>query len=219
MNITNLYSKATEILALKNYVKVKNGDILYTLSKYVFSNYLTFTKEICPMINVYSDLIEAAAPYLKMCENFLQKHNLQDKTITDHICYKCHSSNEYDWLRQLLESDPTSMYCYQVFIAGRRVSYLKLKSPIKVETGNLAFIELADKKIIKEEQLGFHHVEIFPISVGYDELICQLKEQGETVVLRKRSHHTTNDIVLSNGFIIRLTDMPLIKKIIQNELA
>lgn len=166
----------------------------------------------------YSFSIEAVY-YLKMVDKFINKHELSGKVIIDHICFKCESPLEYDCLRKMLEQDLPSKYFYQVHLSGRRVAYIGLKNGLETTENKVMCIELADKKSVIEDRLGFHHVEIYPISMSYQELVDHLSEKGEKITYKNRPHHTTHDVTLSDDFMIRLTDQPLIKKIIKEELS
>lgn len=169
------------------------------------------------MVLLYEEFVENSLMYLQLCEQFIAKYGLGGKVIVDHICYKCGSLAEYERMRAMLESNPPSLYFYQVYLAKRRVAYLKLQTGIPINGGTVNFIELADKKPVKEDALGFHHVELYPVQGTYKGLLKTLKTQGVDLVLKERPHHTTYDI-LSGKFIIRLTDKPLIQKIVKKEM-
>jgi len=170
------------------------------------------------MIRSYEEFVENSLPYLQLCEQFIAEHGLERKVVIDHICYKCRSSAEYGQMRAMLESNPPSLYFYQVYLAKRRVAYLKLQNGLPIKGGTVNFIELADKKPTKEDVLGFHHAELYPIQGTYKGLLKTLKTQGVDLVLKERPHHTTHDII-SGEFIVRLTDKPLIHKIIKEEMS
>jgi len=169
------------------------------------------------MIRSCEQFVEDAQPYLRLCEQFLAQYGLEDEVVIDHICYKCKSATEYQKMRSLLETSPPSLYFYQIYLAGRRVAYLKLQDGLPTKGGTVNFIELADKKPVKEDVLGFHHAEIYPVRKTYKWLLKKLQAQGVELVLKERPHHTTHDII-SGEFIIRLTDKPLIQKIVKEEM-
>jgi len=169
------------------------------------------------MFKSYDEFLTTSTPYLNYCDQFISSHKLEEEVITDHICYKCESNEEYEHLRSLLEASPAK-YIYQVNLSKRRVAYIGLKQSIQLKNGEIKFIELSDKKDGVEEVTGFHHVEIYPLKMSYENLVDLLKQRGEKAELKERPHHTTYDITLSNGFVIRLTDKPLIKKIAEEEL-
>jgi predicted metalloenzyme YecM len=176
------------------------------------------------MIRSYEQFVENSLPYLKVCEQFLTQYSLQGKVIVDHICYKCKSSAEYQRMRAILESNPPSLYFYQVYLASRRVAYMKLQNGLPITGGTVNFVELADKKQAEEKVLGFHHVEIYPVpnarmgvAGSYSNLVRGLEQRKVKLELKERPHHTTHDILVGK-FIIRLTDKPLIQKIVQEEM-
>jgi hypothetical protein len=172
------------------------------------------------MFDTFAQLVEASQPYLRLCDDFITKHDLKQTVTADHICFKCQSSLEYERVRALLERDPPSRYCYQVWLAGRRVAYLGFRAGLVLKSGLVVMcIELADIKPSGGETPGFHHMEIYPSGLSYGDLVHRLEHGGEQLVLKTRPHHTTHDIQCENGFIIRLTDRPLIKKIIDEELS
>lgn len=171
------------------------------------------------MFKSFQDFKSASASYLELCDQFIDQHNLKGRVIVDHICFKCRTSGEYDQIRTVLENDPPSRYVYQVILAWRRVGYIGLREGIAIRNGSVACIELADKKPVLDDTPGFHHVEIFPVGMSYQELIGEMMDAGEDVVLKKRTHHTTHDIKLPGGFLIRFTDKPLIKHIVERELS
>jgi hypothetical protein len=122
-------------------------------------------------------------------------------------------------MRAILEADPPSRYLYQVCLAERRVAYFAMRNAIRSGAGqSIRYFELADSKP-SDEGSGFHHVEVFPRSMTYDQLIQHLTRQGETPVLRVRAHHTTHDIKVAENFIVRLTYRPLLKTILEEELT
>ena len=171
------------------------------------------------MFKLYQDFKRDSATYLELCDQFMGRLNLHERVVVDHICFKCGSSEEYNQIRNVLETDPPSRYVYQVMLSRRRVGYFGLRDPIKMGHAAVASVELADRKPVHDDKSGFHHVEIYPIAMSYDEMIGEMRDAGEDVELKRRLHHTTHDIKLPSGFIIRFTDKPLIKHIIDRELS
>lgn len=168
------------------------------------------------MIRNFGEFRELAEGYAATCRAFLTKHALSQIVGIDHICYKCPVSG-YEFMRNLLEEKQVGLYSYQERLSGRRVAYIQLHVPLKLGGYyHTSFVELAEAKPGPEEKPGFHHVEMFPFDwagMNRDELGEMLQKAGETPVLKERPHHTTLDITLQNGFIIRLTERPLIEKI------
>jgi predicted metalloenzyme YecM len=172
------------------------------------------------MFKSFQDFKKASAAYLELTGEFIDRHKLNERITVDHICFKCGVSEEYDQIRSILETDPPSTYVYQVILAQRRVGYIGLRDEIRMGNVSIGCVELADRKPVLDDDPGFHHVEIFPVKMSYDELIGEMMDAGEDIVLKKkRPHHTTHDIALPSGFLIRFTDKPLIKHIIERELS
>jgi hypothetical protein len=172
------------------------------------------------MFKTFEQFVEDASSHLEMSSGFVAKHRLRDSVVVDHICYKSASSHEFDYLRKLMECDPPSSHLHQVFLSGRRVAYFSLRVGLPVRgCGAVRYIELCDKKPMQEERAGFHHVEIYPSTMPYETLLKQLHDDGVHAVLKRRPHHTTHDLVLPSGLVIRLTDKPLIKTIVTRESA
>lgn len=167
----------------------------------------------------FAAFAEAAAQYLELTRRFVDTHNLAGQVTIDHICYKCQSSAEYDAIRAMLEQNPPSTFLFQSILSKRRVAYVSLQSGLPIGDQAVMWVELADKRPVEEKLLGFHHIEMYPLNMSYSDLVAKLQSEGETIVLKERPHHTTHDIVLSGGFIVRLTDVPLIRKIVAERLS
>lgn len=150
-------------------------------------------------------------------DGFVSENGLRRSVVADHICYKCDSSESYEHMRRLLE--PNSTFMYQSFISDRRIAYFKLQTPVSSSTaGNVYFIELSDQKPDGSQKDKFDHVEIYPSEgIEYDYLVGHLKQRSNTVEYVDRPHHSTHDVILPGGFIIRLTSEPLIEKIRREE--
>ena len=149
----------------------------------------------------------------------VSKHELQGAVMVDHICFKCGSGSEYEQVRAVLEASPATAYIYQVQLSGRRVAYVGLREGIVSVNNPIRFVELSDKKPGADEAGGFHHAEIYPMALEYHQLIERLEDGGETVQLQVRPHHTTHDLVLPGGFILRFTQRPLIEKIVEEQMS
>ena len=162
------------------------------------------------MIKTLEEFYIEAEKSIPSFNNFADKHGLQGKTEADHICYKCDSKESFDNIRALLEF--ASEYVYQSIISKRRIAYIKLKKSIRTALGELFFLELSDQKPDNSQKNGFDHIEVYPTTLTYDEMIKKL-EQSETVIKVERPHHTTHDIKMENDFIFRCTHGPLIEKI------
>ena len=172
-----------------------------------------------PMFVSFEEFTVAAAPFIQQCDAFIAKHGLHDAMMIDHLCYKGGSASEYEQMRAMLEATPPSAFVYQVQLSGRRVAYVGLREGVVSSNNSIRFIELSDKKPGVDESAGFHHVGIYPTTSGYDQLIQKLGDGGEIIQRQYRPHHTTHDLVLPGGFILRLTQRPLIEKIVEEQLS
>jgi hypothetical protein len=121
----------------------------------------------------------------------------------------------------LLEHKPPTDSMSQVVLAGRRVGYFSLTAglPFGTHDDEVRFIELADRKPDHTDSPGFHHVELYPRVMAYDEFLQLMNDAGFRPVLRPREHHTTHDISVADGPLLRLTNCPLIKRIAREQLA
>ena len=149
-------------------------------------------------------------------EEFAARHDLHTKTATDHLCYKCGSQQEFETLRAMLEGE--SEYVHQAFISGRRIAYIKLKKPVETALGPAAFLELTDQKPNGTQRSGFDHIEMYPTGVSYEELVEHLQSRGEEVKKIVCPHHTTDEMTLVGGFLVKLEAEPLIEKIKREEM-
>lgn len=171
------------------------------------------------MFERFEVFAELSRPFVEACCQFAKRHGVQDRVVLDHICFKCASSADFESMRSLLERRPPSAYLYQTYLAGRRVAYIGLLAGLPTSLGGaLKCVELADKKPGATEQSGFHHVEIYPVGISRHALVVLLQQAGVNITLKERPHHTTYDIALPDGFLIRITDVPLIRKIAEREL-
>ena len=134
----------------------------------------------------------------------------------DHIGYKCGSREEFESLREQLES--ASAYIYQSFISGRRIAIIKLQEALATELGSICFLELSDQKPDGSQVSGFDHLEIYPVEQDFTVFVKGLIEKGIPFEQTVRPHHTTYDAKLTEAFKIRLEEEPLIKKIAREEI-
>jgi len=157
-----------------------------------------------------------AEKFGKVLDAFIQNYGLTNSVIADHICYKCSSSDVFENIRRIFEND--SKWIYQTIISGRRIAIIRTKQSLKTSVGNISLVELSDQKPNGNQSDGFDHIEIYPISKTYEELVSDLKSQGLDVNEIVRPHHTTHDIKREDGFIIRLTRESLAEKIKQEQM-
>lgn len=162
------------------------------------------------------DFYTAAEETLKELNAFARKHTLAGAARADHIGYKCGSTESFEVRRRALE--PESAYLHQAVISGRRIAYARLLRGIGSNLGMINFLELSDQKPDGSQKDAFDHVEIYPTLGTYEELAAKLERAGERVVKVERPHHTTHDIALPSGFLIRLCREPLIEKIKREEM-
>jgi predicted metalloenzyme YecM len=169
-------------------------------------------------INSYQDIKNISQPYTTRVLDFLQQHDLSDSLIADHICIKCRSGEEYDQVRKIIESAKTTQFSYQAVLTGRRIAYCKLADGIPFGGSTINFIELSDHK--KSDNIaGVHHIEFYPTAGTLQQLISILDEKNIHGDLKERPHHTSFDITMPDGFVIRLSEEPLIRKISQEIVA
>ncbi len=147
---------------------------------------------------------------------FVQKHDLSLRTLPDHICYKCGSRESFERVRTFLEHE--SDYIHQSIISGRPIAYIKLKKPFATVLGDIYFLELSDQKHDGSQKEGFEHIEVYPLSITYNEFVDELREK-ENVIKVERPHHTTHDIEIGKGHLFRCTTEPLLQKIIREEMG
>jgi hypothetical protein len=157
-----------------------------------------------------------AAEAVKDVDAFARKHDLKDMAEADHICYKCGSTERFEQMRRMLEGE--SEYIHQAIISGRRIAYIRLKKSISTALGEITFLELSDQKQDGSQRDGFDHVEMFPVGISYDDLAAKLEGGGEVLKKVVRPHHTTYDLTLESGFLIRLEPDALIEKIKREEM-
>ena len=163
-----------------------------------------------------NDFYAAGEEVIKEVNAFARKHQLSGAVKVDHICYKCDSERSFEERRRWFEGE--SEYFHQAIISKRRIAYLRLRRGIGSNLGMINFVELADQKPDGSQTDVFDHVEIYPVVGTYEELVAKLEQAGESVLKVERPHHTTHDITLPSGFLVRLCREPLIEKIKREEM-
>ena len=151
--------------------------------------------------------------------DFVSANGLSSKARSDHICYKCDSSEKFELMKKMFEDKSNSVFIYQSIISGRRIAYIALKRAIKTVLGDILFLELSDQKPDGSQTDRFDHIEIYPVSMTYNELVEAMKQTGVDVNEVVRPHHTTHDSDIGGGFLIRLTEGPLLDKIKNEEMS
>ncbi len=153
--------------------------------------------------------------FVALFDSFAKKHTLKGRAQADHICWKCASKESFESMRAMFEDE--SDFIYQSIISKRRIAYIRLKKGIETELGTIYFLELSDQKPDGSQKEGFDHIEVYPLSLSYDDMIKEF-EVSETVIKVERPHHTTHDIVLGEGFIFRCEHEALLDKIKASEM-
>ena len=163
------------------------------------------------MVSTIQEFFADAKKAGKTFDAFVANYNLTSKVTADHICYKCSAQTIFETIRKMFESE--SDWIYQAIISKRRIATIRTKQCLETLAGNINLVELSDQKPDGSQTDGFDHIEMYPTSIPYDALVSYLRKQGLDVKEVVRPHHTTHDITLENGFIIRLTRDPLVNKI------
>jgi predicted metalloenzyme YecM len=166
------------------------------------------------MFDTIEAFINAAKPNIEQFDRWVHKHHFV--ALADHIGYKCVSSQEFEHIRHLFERP--DVFIYQSFISGRRVAIIKLPSAIQTYFNDISYLELSDQKPDGSQESGFDHIEIYPAFSTVGDTIKLIEQSGIRFTPSGHAHHNTFDILLENGFKVRLEPEPLIKKIIRDEM-
>lgn len=161
-------------------------------------------------------LTKLSRPLIVQFNMFCEEHGLVGLVQADHISIKCSQASVYDDRRR--EFEDKSTFIYQSIIADRRMSLIGLKEIIPTIVGDVRYLELADQKPDNSQIDRIDHIEIVPVTISYEELIQKLKDNNLDVKEIVRPHHTTHDITLTSGFIIRLSKEFLLDTIKRDEL-
>lgn len=162
-------------------------------------------------MNSLNEFYDSAKETLDKFLPFIEKHDLRKRAKADHICYKCASSESFEGIKRLFESE--SRWIYQSIISGRRIALIRLNSPLESVLGEIVLLELSDQKPDGSQTEGFDHIEAYALDRNYENLVNYLGSREVIVNEVKRPHHTTHDIKLDNGLIFRLTREPLADKV------
>ena len=157
------------------------------------------------------DFYESSKKIVSVFERFALDYDLVNFARADHICYKCGSSESFERIRRLFETN--NLWIRQPILGGRRIAVIRLTNPIRTVLGDISLFELPDQKPDGSQTDGFHHIEVYPVGISYDQLVLHLQDGGHEVVEVKRPHHDTHDINMGNGFLLRLTKESLMDKI------
>lgn len=162
------------------------------------------------MISTAADFYQEAQKALALVNQFSEQQALPGLAVPDHLGYKCRSSSTYLALQDILGRE--AQWLYQSFISGRRISIIRTQQSILSFLGPINLIELSDQKPDGRQVDGFDHIELYP-TIGYDELLSILIKRKLPFHEVARPHHTTHDLRLADGFLIRLTRERLADKI------
>lgn len=154
--------------------------------------------------------------YVQIIDMFAVKHSLVGRASADHICYKCDSKESFERMRKMFED--ASDYIYQSIISHRRIAIIRLSRGIETSIGIINFLELSDQKPDNSQTNCFDHIEVYAVGRSYDDMVNEF-EMSEKVIKVERPHHTTHDIDISEGFLVRCTKEPLIEKIKRVEMV
>jgi predicted metalloenzyme YecM len=169
------------------------------------------------MLENSHDLSQAAAPYLEEFNAFCQNSGIAEKVRADHLGLKCSTMEKYELQRRLFESD--SRFMYQSIVSKRRISIVGLTAGLETIVGKLNYLELSDQKPDGSQKDQIDHLEIVSKEGSYEELISHLQAKGVIMKEIVRPHHTTYDIIMPSGFIVRLSHELLIDKIKREEMV
>lgn len=154
---------------------------------------------------------EGAKDSVRNFDKFISDYGLRHSVGADHICYKFSSAENFERMRKIFEEE--NQWLYQAIISKRRIATIRTNQTLKTSVGNINLVELADQKPDGSQTDGFDHIEIYPTIITYDQLVSNLRGRNLEVKEIVRPHHTTHDITLGNGFIVRLTRDKLAEKI------
>lgn len=163
------------------------------------------------------DLMKVAAPYLEEFNTFCKGNDLLGKVQTDHLGLKCSTKEKYEFQRSLFEE--SGRFIYQSIISKRRISIIGLPAGLGTAAGTLNYLELSDQKPDGSQKDQIDHMEVVPVGCSYEELIRHLQGKGVAMKEIVRPHHTTYDIIMPSGFIVRLSHELLINKIKREEVV
>ncbi|MEK7459098.1 MAG: VOC family protein [Patescibacteria group bacterium] len=159
---------------------------------------------------------DGAVASIAAFDDFSVGHQLIERATADHICYKCGSTASFEALRAMCEGE--SAFVYQSIIASRRIAIIRFRTPIKTALGDINVLELSDQKPDGSQVDRFDHIEIYPTHGSTNELVEYLRSKNVIIDTANRPHHVTHDLVLANGFKVRIEDEPLLEKIKREEI-
>lgn len=134
----------------------------------------------------------------------------------DHIGFTCATDDEF---RALMERQNREFaWVHTVFLSERLVAYAKLRASAASAFGPVHFLEISGQKTDGSQTSRFNHLEVVP-GGKMEHVVSLWGTRGVTGKPSGRIHHPTYDIVLDDGFEIRIEPEPLVKKIVKEMLA
>ncbi len=168
------------------------------------------------MLENAADLRVASLEHIAEFNAFCEAHHLKDKVQADHICVRCSSNEKYEYQKGLFTY--TSRFIYESIISQRCISVIGLNESLETIVGPINYLELSDQKLDGSQIDQIDHIEIVPTTISYDVLVIELQKHGVTIIETVRPHHTTHDIKLSLGFMVKLSRKMLVDKIKEEEM-
>jgi predicted metalloenzyme YecM len=134
---------------------------------------------------------------------------LERRCTLDHICYKCGSTEDYEGTKALFKGAEI----YEKSLSGRRVATIELPEPLLTCFGPIKWLELSDQKPDGSQLGRFEHIEVYSRVMSYESLVAQFRLKQADLKMHNVVHHPTWDVHLPGGYILRLTEGPLVHKI------
>lgn len=168
------------------------------------------------MITNTHDLEIASKSFLEEFDSFCDMYQLTSLLQADHIGLKCSSKEIFESTRASFEKE--SRFVYQSIISQRRISIIGLVEGLKTSVGNLNYLELSDQKPNGSQVDSIDHLEVVPQGITYEELIKIMQEKGVVLQETVKPHHSTFDVQLSSGFVVKFSREFLVDKVKRDEM-
>lgn len=168
------------------------------------------------MLTKAADLETCTSQMISEFNTFCDSHNLVGLVKADHIGLKCSSKEIYESQKTLFDFE--SKFIYQSIISNRRISVIGLNQGLSTVVGEINYLELSDQKPDGSQRDQIDHLEVIPVGIPYDQLVTLLLSKGVAISETVRPHHTTHDIKLASGFVVKLSREILIDKIKREEM-
>ncbi len=164
----------------------------------------------------WTDILQDAQEVLQELDRFVITNNTTQDVRADHLGFKCSTTAEFEAMRTLLEG--RSAFLYQSIISQRRIAICRLTIPLQSACGPIEYIELSDQKPDLSQLRGFDHVEVYPSDGNVPRIVAALEARGIAIASSHRPHHMTFDTRLTEQFMLRIEQEPLITKIKNTEM-